>query len=207
MRLPLDSHLTGAWSGLCGLLAALCIGVWLLPVEWQIALRWDAQTWSDAPWTCWSASLTHLSDTHLLVNVLALLCLAIIGAHTGCGRAEALAVLMAWPLSTGLLLMWPQVQFYAGFSGLNHALALVIIAQSAIHLIVKREFSAIAFLLALMLMSKMIWEQGWQVPLRPDLSWGFVVVQAAHVTGVLAAGMAVALVYTARIFCTKEVVE
>lgn len=201
------SHGTWAWGGLCGLLAVICIGAWLLPVEWQIAMRWHAQSWGHAPWTLWTASLTHLSDTHVLVNVLALVCLAIIGTHTGCGRLEALAVLVAWPLSTALLLIWPQVQFYAGFSGLNHALALVIIAQSAMYLIVKREFSVIAFLLALMLLSKIIWEQAWQVPLRPDASWGFAVVQAAHLTGLLAAAIALAFVYAVRILLTKAVVE
>ncbi len=195
------------WALMCALLAAACIVVWLLPVEVQIALRWQAGSGLENSWTLWTASLTHLSDTHLIVNLLALLCLAIIGSHTGCDRDEVTAALIAWPLSTLALLAWSQVQFYAGTSGLNHALALMIAAQCAMKLIVTREFSVIAFLLALMLLGKILWEAPWSEPLRNDASWGFSVVQAAHLTGVLAALLAAALVYAARIFFTKAVVE
>jgi rhomboid family GlyGly-CTERM serine protease len=195
------------WALLCTLLAAACMAVWLLPVETQIALRWQLVNWQQQPWQLWTASLTHLSDTHLILNLLALLCLAIIGSHTGSGRDEVMIALIAWPLSTLALLIWPQVQFYAGFSGLNHALAVILCAQSAMKLIVKREFSVIAFLLALMLLAKIFWEAPWSEPLRPDASWGFAVVQAVHLTGMLAALLAAALVYSARILFTKAVVE
>ncbi len=195
------------WALMCTLLAVACVAVWLLPVELQIALRWQAASWPQQPWQLWMASLAHLSGPHLLVNLLALLCLAIIGSHTGCRRDEVMAVLIAWPLSNLALLSWPQVQFYAGFSGLNHALAVMICAQSAMKFIVKHEFSAIAFLLILMLLTKIFFEAPWSEPLRPDTSWGFSVVQAAHLTGMLAALLAAALVYSARIFFTKAVVE
>ena len=204
-----SQHLQGcwAWLGLCAVWAVACVVVWLLPVEWQIALRWRTDSWVSEPWTVWTASFTHLSDMHLIVNLLTLVCLAIVGAQSGCKRDEVVAVLLAWPLSTLALLLWPQVQFYAGFSGLNHALALILIAQGALNFVVKHEFSGVVFLLAVLLMVKIIWETPWSVPMRHDTSWGFTVVQAAHLSGLLAAAMAAAVIYTARIFLTKAVVE
>lgn len=172
-----------AWSGLCAVLALLCIAVWLLPVDWQIALRWRADLWAQQPWTLLSASLSHLSDTHLLINWIALVCLAIIGQHVGAGADDALALLLAWPLAHLALLLWPEIRFYAGFSGLNHVIAGVIIARSAMNLIVRRQISWIAFVFASMLLAKLIWEAPWVQPLRPDAALGFTVVQAAHLTG------------------------
>ncbi|MBS7808654.1 rhombosortase [Variovorax sp. PCZ-1] len=196
-----------AWSGLCATLAALCIAVWLLPTDVQIAMRWQADTWVSQPWTLWTASLTHLSDVHLLVNLLALLGLGVLGQLIGMQRVDALALLLAWPLLHMSLLLWPQIQFYAGFSGLNHALAGVIVARSAINLIVNRRCHMLAFPLTAVLFAKMIWEMPWEQPLRMDASWGFSVVQAAHLTGVVAGMFAVAAIQLARIFFTKAVVE
>lgn len=183
-----------AWWLLCSALAAACMIVWFSPVDAQLALRWQASTWQQAPWTLWSAALTHLNAAHLAVNLLALLCLCIIGAQAGAGAREALALLMAWPLVHLALLLWPPVQRYAGFSGLNHAIAGIIIARNAIELIAYRRFQMISFLLALMLLAKLIWEAGWAEPLRFDASWGFTVVQAAHVSGFLAGVLALFMV-------------
>jgi rhomboid family GlyGly-CTERM serine protease len=196
-----------AWALMCALFAVACIVIWLLPVDTQIALHWRADRWLSQPWTLWTASIVHLSNTHLTLNLLALLCLAIMGSQTGCGRDEVVALLLAWPLSTWALLIWPQLQFYAGFSGLNHALALMIAAHAAMAWIVRQEFSVIACLLGLLLLAKMLWERPWSEPLRADASFSFSVVQAAHLTGMLAALLAVALVYVARMFFTKAVVE
>jgi rhomboid family GlyGly-CTERM serine protease len=197
-----------AWSGLCAALAIACIAVWLLPVDWQIALRWRADGWFAAPWTLWTASLTHLSDLHLLANLVALPCFAIIGQHLGANRSDALALLLAWPITHLALLLWPQIAFYAGFSGVNHALAGVLIARAAIDFIVDRNFSIIAFLLASVLLAKLVWEAPWAQPLRMDTSWGFTVVQAAHLSGFFSGMLCSALVYFgARIFLTKAVVE
>jgi rhomboid family GlyGly-CTERM serine protease len=196
-----------AWALMCALFAVACIAIGLLPVDTQTTLHWRADRWLAQPWTLWTASLVHLSGTHLMLNLLALLCLAIIGSQTGCSHDEVTAVLLAWPLSTGALLIWPQVQFYAGFSGLNHALALMITAHAAKTWITQQDFSVIAFLLGLLLLAKMLWERSWSEPLRADASFSFSVVQAAHLTGMLAALLVVALVYVAQIFFTETVVE
>jgi hypothetical protein len=144
---------------------------------------------------------------HLLANLVGLLCLAIIGEHLGANHHDALALLLAWPLTHLALLLWPQIQFYAGFSSLNHAVAGVLIARTAIDFIVNRQWSVIAFLFTSLLLAKLIWEAPWAQPLRTDASWGFTVVQAAHLTGLLSGLLAVAAIQVARIFFTKAVVE
>ncbi len=200
-----------AWSSLCGTLALLCIAVWLLSADWQIALRWRSEVWAQQPWTLLTASLTHLSDVHLLGNLVALVCLAIIGQHVGAGARDAFALLLAWPVAHLALLLWPEIRFYAGFSGLNHALAGILVARSAINLVAKRRVSVIMLMLIPMLLAKLIWESPWAQPLRADSALGFTVVQAAHLTGFVSGVLAVMLVSAgaqlARILVSKAVVE
>lgn len=174
---------TALWGGMCAALGTVAFVVWQLPVETQLALRWNAGRWHEQPWTLWSAALTHINAAHLSVNLLALLCLCIIGSHVGAGAREALALLLGWPLLHLALLLWPQVQGYSGFSGLNHAIAGIISALFAINLIVFKRFQTIGFLLTLLIVVKLIWEAAWMQPLRMDSSWGFAVVQAAHLAG------------------------
>ena len=72
-----------AWWLLCGLLGLGCLLVWQLPVDVQLALRWKSDAWLHQPWLLWTAALSHINAAHLSVNLLALLCLCIIGAHAG----------------------------------------------------------------------------------------------------------------------------
>jgi rhomboid family GlyGly-CTERM serine protease len=184
-RAKLRSSKSMAWSGLCAALAGLCIVVWLLPVEAQIAMRWHVDTWTAQPWVLWTAGLTHLSDIHLLANLLALFCLSVLGQLVDLRRSDALALLLAWPAVHLGLLLWPQIQFYSGFSGLNHALAGIIIARAAIDLVANKHLSVPGVMLAIVMLAKLIREAAWTAPLGMDASWGFAVVQAAHLTGVL----------------------
>jgi rhomboid family GlyGly-CTERM serine protease len=203
-RTPLQAL---AWGGVCLALGALCISAWLLPVDWQIAMRWRADEWMAKPWTLWSASLTHLSDLHLLANLVGLFCLAVIGQHLGANHHDALALLLAWPLTHLALLLWPQIQLYAGFSGMNYALAGILIARSAIYFIVNRTVSLIGFVFTGLLLAKLIWEAAWAQPLRTDPSWGFTVVQAAHLSGAVCGFAALGLLAAlrrGRVFSSTE---
>jgi membrane associated rhomboid family serine protease len=188
------------------MLGLACLIVWQLPVDAQLALRWQASTWQQAPWTLWSAALTHLSVAHLSMNLLSLLGLCIIGAYAGVGAREALALLIAWPLAHLALLLWPQVQLYAGFSSLNHAVAGIVIAQCAINFIVHRQFQIISFMLGLMVVAKLMWEAAWAQPLRADADWGFTVVEAAHLSGFAAGFLICAALCAVQIFRSNRLV-
>ena len=196
-----------AWWALCAAIGAACLIAWQLPVDAQLALRWRASTWLQQPWTLWTAALSHVNAAHLGLNLLSLLCLCLIGAQAGAGAREALALAIAWPLSHLALLLWPSVQLYTGLSGLNHALAVIIAARCAMNFVATKRLQVIGCLLALLVIVKLIWESAWSEPLRADASWGFTVVQAAHLSGFVIGLLAAGVLYVARILRTSSVVE
>lgn len=172
-----------AWPGLCLLLGGLSTLLWALdaPGATRIAplLAWDVARWSAAPWTLWTASLVHLSGSHLLANLLALAALGVLGATLQAPRSAAVALLVAWPLSTASLLLWPAVTGYRGLSGLIHAAVLALWAHAAINSIAK----PLAFALLAGVGLKLATERAWVLPVAFDPDWGFNVVYAAHLSG------------------------
>ena len=185
-----------AWLSLCTLFALASAAAWCLPVALQDALRWQADGWTRQPWTLWTAALVHLSATHLAANMLALAALAVTGHRMRLPAQAAVALVVAWPLTTLGLLYWPQITSYAGFSGLNHAVASVVIAQAAI----KKIAYPLSFVLLAGLGLKLLSEHAWSQPVVFSADWGFAVVQAAHLSGA-AAGLvcAVALHVVGRV--------
>ncbi len=99
------------------------------------------------------------------------------------------------------------MQLYAGFSSLNHAIVGIIAAKFAIELIVNRRFQAINCLLTLIVIAKLLWEAAWAHPLRVQISWGFAVVQAAHLSGFCCGLLTASGIYAAQILFTNAVVE
>jgi membrane associated rhomboid family serine protease len=201
-----------AWLLLCAAWALACIGVSLLPDAAQHALRWQGAPWWHRPWTLWTASLVHLSAAHLWGNLLALAALAGLGHVLHMPRYAVAALLVAWPLATLGLAAWPQVEHYSGFSGLNHAIAQVLIAQAAIKFIAGDRLSLMEKILALVLLSdlvvKLAMETAWNTPMVWSADWGFAVVRIAHLLGAASGLVATLLCYAlARIFFTMAVVE
>jgi hypothetical protein len=80
-------------------------------------MAWRAGGWTRQPWTLWTAAWVHTSAGALAGNLLAIAALAIAGAALGAGTVAALALALAWPLTTLALLVWPQVTSYAGLDG------------------------------------------------------------------------------------------
>lgn len=174
-----------AWPALCAALGLASLLVWLagavagLPTT---ALAWSATDWAVRPWTLWTAALFHLSGIHLLANLLALGALAVLGRALRAGPAAAVALLAAWPLATLGLIVWPQVAWYGGLSGLVHAAVAVLWAHAAL----RRQGWPLSFLLFVALLFKLMAEHAWTTPVAFDPAWGFNVVYAAHLTGALA---------------------
>lgn len=173
-----------SWLALC---AALGAGSALTGAMGNpTALRWVAGSWTNAPWTLWTASLVHLSGAHLGANLLALAGLALLGHALRLGHAATLALAVAWPLGTVGLLGWPQVTGYSGLSGLNHAAALVAGLFCAMNPGPARWTRPIGLALLAGTGLKLWLEQAVAHPMRFDPGWGFAVVQAAHLSGALA---------------------
>jgi membrane associated rhomboid family serine protease len=201
-----------AWWVLCSTWVLLCLAVASLPAELQAALRFQHADWLQHPWTLWTASLVHLSAAHLWGNLLVLAALAGLGHVLHMPRYAVVALLLAWPLGTLALAAWPQVGYYSGFSGLNHAIVQVFTAQAAIKWIANdslpRTEKILAVILQLGLVAMLLLENAWNTPIVWSADWGFGVVRIAHLLGTASGLAATLLCYAvARIFFTKAVVE
>jgi hypothetical protein len=178
-----------AWLGVCALLAG---GSAVVAWNWGIAppvagfaghpLAWDALAWMQHPLTLWSSAWVHTSAGSLAGNLLAVAALAVAGAALGADKPAAIALLVAWPLGTLALLLWPQVARYGGLGGPIHAAAAVL----GMHLASRPALKPFSALLFGALALKLLAERAWAQPVAFDPSWGFNVVYAAHLTGTLA---------------------
>lgn len=176
-----------AWPAACGLLGIGCATVWYLQLSGPLA--WQAESWWHQPWVLWSASLAHLSGAHLVGNLAALGVLAVLGAYLNAGRPEVLATLLAWPVGTLALVLWPQVAGYSGLSGLLCAMLAVLSVQAMRH----TGTRAVSGVLLAAMGAKLLSEHAWSQPVGYDPHWGFNVVYAAHLSG-FASGAGFALV-------------
>ena len=183
-----------AWPLLCVLLIAASALLWrsgvaghVVPERWM----WQPDLWRQQPWTLWTAGLLHFLWPHLLGNALALAALAVVGASLGATPRDALALWLAWPISTLALLMWPPIGGYYGLSGVVHAAAAIV----ALRAMAQPPLRWLGLLLGGGLMIKLALERGWVVPVGFDSGWGFNVVFAAHLTGA-AAGAAMAVLFS-----------
>lgn len=165
------------WVALCSLLAVGSVLVWALDAGYQ--LGWQAATWRQTPWTLWTAPLLHLSAIHMLGNLLALAALAVLGVVIPLGTRAALALFLAWPLSTASVMAWPEVTRYVGLSGLIHA-GVAIVWLHARQAPVAQRWSPL--LLAALLL-KLVTEQAWVYPVSFDPYWNINVVSAGHLGG------------------------
>jgi hypothetical protein len=178
-----------AWLAVCALLAGGSAAVaWTsgmaAPAQDLAAhpLAWHAAGWVMQPWTLWTAAWVHTSPGNLGGNLLALGALAVSGAALGAGRPAAIALLVAWPLGTLALLLWPQVTSYGGLGGPIHAAAMVLAALVSQRPLLK----PLSPLLFAGMGLKLLAEHAWVQPVVFNPSWGFNVVYAAHLTGAVA---------------------
>jgi rhomboid family GlyGly-CTERM serine protease len=172
-----------AWPGLC-----LALGLGSL-YAWsggrQVLLLWYATGWVHHPWQLWTASLAHLSSAHLLINLAALLALAVLGVFLQVGRSAAFACLLAWPTGTLALALWPEITYYGGLSGLLVAMLAVLAVFAA----GRAATRGTGVVLLIVLAFKLLTEHAWTQPVAFDPRWGFNVVLAAHLSGALAGAL------------------
>jgi hypothetical protein len=174
------------WLATCLLLAAgslafsLALGARTAPL-----LAWSAEAWTLRPWTLWTAAWVPASAGSVAGHLLVLLAVACIGDALGAGRRSALALLLAWPLSTLALALWPQVRGYAGLAAPTHAAAMVLWPLLAL----RPGFKPLSFVLVAAMGLKLAAERGWVLPVAFDPQWGGNVVVVAHLTGAVAGAL------------------
>lgn len=190
-------RLSRAWSLLCAAWGVASVLVWLggLPAMGadpsHHPLAWQADQWIGRPWTIWTASFVHVTGGHLLMNIVILAVLAQLGIAVGATRLVCLAALVAWPVGTELLALWPTVPNFAGLSGLVHTAAAVLWTWCAL----EQRATPIPHVLGLVLALKLAAEHAWAQPVAFDPAWGFNVVVAAHLTHALAGVGSAALLW------------
>ena len=178
-----------AWLAVCALLAGGSIAtaaLWGFPDaadDWLAhPLVWQSADWLTHPWTLWTSAWVHTSSGNLAGNLLALAAIAVMGSAVQASWRAALALAVAWPLSTLALLLWPAVTAFAGLGGVIHAAAMVV----AVAVSRRPALKPLAPLLLAGMGLKLLAEQAWRQPVAFDPSWGFNVVYAAHLTGAVA---------------------
>jgi membrane associated rhomboid family serine protease len=195
---------SSGWAAFCvfiglGALAVACFSPESLSAGANHPLAWQSNEWGRRAWTLWTAAWVHLSWSHLAGNLLALAALGVLGHAWRMGAVATGALVLAWPLSTVSLVMWPQVSAFAGLSAWIHAAALVLAAQAATEFVAVDEGTVAAnrpLALAMLggLAFKLITERAWHQPVVFEPNWGFNVVVAGHLGGAFAGLLAWSLV-------------
>jgi rhomboid family GlyGly-CTERM serine protease len=178
---------TWSWLTLCAALAALSLLTWPLPRE---LLDWQPTSIATQPWRAVTAAFIHWTPLHLAANLAGCAVLALLGWRAQLGRVEAIAGLIALPLTQAGLLLRPELQRYAGLSGELHALAVI----AALTLLARpgRE-RLIGASIALGLAAKLTLEQPLGPVLRVTAGFDFPVAPFAHFSGAVAGVIAWAL--------------
>lgn len=174
-----------SWLVLCALHGVLSMLVWWAREGTVDALTWRADGWLDQPWTLWTSSWVHLNTPHLIGNQVALGALAALGWIVRPTLACGLAWLLAWPLLQLSLLLWPQIGYAVGLSGVLHAGAAVMGVQLLLKRIAVPKARRWGGLLLVGLLLKLWAERAWAYPVVWDGGSEMSVVQAAHLGGVV----------------------
>ncbi len=169
-----------SWLLLCAAFAALSLLAWPLPRD---ALDWQPALLAAQPWRAVTAAFVHLTPLHLAANLAGCAVLALLGHRAALGKREAMAALIALPLTQLALLLRPDLLRYAGLSGVLHALA----AIAALTLLTRRHRDRLigAAILA-GLAVKLMLEHPLGPALRATAGFDFPVAPFAHLGGAAA---------------------
>lgn len=177
------NHPSRTWLALCAVHGVASMLLWWAGEPTVGACTWRAEGWLQQPWTLWTSPWVHMNTPHLIGNQVALGALAAFAWAIRPTLACALAWLLAWPLMQLSLLLWPQIGYAVGLSGLLHAGAMVLAVQLILKRIAVPKAPRWGGLLALGLLVKLALESGWSHPVVWDAGNDMSVVQAAHLAG------------------------
>ncbi|UJW80165.1 hypothetical protein [Hydrogenophaga sp. SL48] len=128
-----------AWLLLCALHGVASMLLWWGQTSAVDALIWRADTWTERPWTLWTSAWVHVNTPHLIMNQIALGALTAFAWVIRPTLPSALAWWLCWPLIQVSMVLWPQVGYAVGLSGLLHAGAMVLAVQLLLRCIVIRK--------------------------------------------------------------------
>lgn len=154
-------------------------------------LEWQPTLAGAEPWRWWTAAWVHLDHQHRLANLAGLAAVGVYGWAARCSPRAALAWLLAWPLTHLGLLVAPQLERYAGMSGVLHAG--VVVASLALVLQARGAARMIGLAVLGGLVAKLLLEAPWAGVTQRQAGWAFPVAVAGHLAGSVA-GAATALV-------------
>ena len=171
---------TTSWLALCAVFAAACLLAWPFPRD---ALDWQPALIPSQPWRTITAAFVHWTPLHLAANLAGCAVLALLGHRAALGKREAIAALIALPLTQLALLLRPDLHRYAGLSGELHAMT----AIAALTLISRPgRDRLIGAAIALGLVAKLALEHPLGPALRDTPGFDFPVAPFAHLAGAVA---------------------
>lgn len=172
-----------SWLAVCCLHGVASMLLWWAREGAQDALTWHASGGWEQPWSLWTSAWVHMNTPHLIANQVALGALTAFAWVVRPTLRCTLAWVLAWPLATWSLLLWPQIGYAVGLSGVLHAGAMVLAAQLVLKRIPVPKARRWGGLLLLGLFAKVLLERGWSHPVVWDAGDDMSVVQAFHLTG------------------------
>lgn len=125
----------------------------------------------------------HVNTPQLIMNQVALGALTALAWMARPTLVCALAWWLCWPLTQASMVLWPQVGYSVGLSGLLHAGAMVLALQLLLRRTAIRKARRWGGLLMLALVVELLLERGWALPVVWDSGNETSVVQAAHLVG------------------------
>ncbi len=173
----------GGWLLLCVAHGVASMLVWWAGEHQVQGLIWQADDWVRQPWTLWTSAWVHVSTPQLIANQIALGILTGLAWLLRPDLRAALAWFLAWPLLQLSLVLWPQVGYSVGLTGLLHAGAVIMALQLVLGRIAARKARRWGLMLVAGLLIKLAMEQAWFYPVVWDAAGDRSVVQAAHLCG------------------------
>lgn len=140
-------------------------------------------------WRWWTAHWVHVGWIHYALNMVAFACLPFIFPHLKNRYSIGLLLLLPPCISLSLYYWMPQVEAYAGLSGVLHGLY----AAAAIYFLQFNSERKFALLVLSLALAKIIWEN-WMGSLQTSQLIGTPVLIEAHWIGVVW-GVVFALIY------------